>query len=496
LRKIIDEQMKIGEVDISNIKFDLKSRDEIPKLLMGLQSVYSNKEIRSKVFKELKNTIPKKISKTTGRPGMELWKILVLGTLRLNCNWDFDKLKEMADNHATLREMLGHVKWIDTKEYPLQTLKDNISLFTPEILDKINEIVVDYGHSLKKKVEELKGRCDSFVVESNVHYPTDTNLLFDAVRKSVFLTADIFKKQKINTWRQSKSLIQKLKNNLRQFQKMKHSNSKDETTKQKRKDEIKAVCKNYTNQAETLLKRVLGDIKKIREKATDIKLESALADIIKFTDYGERLVGLIIRRVISEEKIPHEEKFFSIFEEYTEWISKGKAGVPQELGLKVCIIEDQFGFILNHRIMQNEVDSDITVSFTEETRKLFPKLKSCSYDKGFWKPKNREFLNEIIDTVILPKKGKLSQKDKDIEFSDEFKCARKKHSAVESGINALENHGLDRCPDKGIKAFRRYISLAVLARNLQILGDMIQEKEAEKKKRSEKMKQVKRKQVA
>lgn len=496
MRKIIDDQMKIGEVDISNIKFDLKSRDEIPKLLMGLQSAYCNKEIRSKVFKELANTIPQKTSKTTGRPGMELWKILVFGTLRLNCNWDFDKLKEMADNHATLREMLGHVRWFDTKEYPLQTLKDNISLFTPEVLEKINKIVVDYGHSLKKKVEELKGRCDSFVVESNVHYPTDTNLLFDAVRKSVFLTADIFRKQKISTWRQSKSMIQKLKNNLRKFQKMKHSNSKDEIIKQKRKDKIKSVCKNYTNQAEALLKRVLGDIEKIREKGTDIKLELALADIIKFTDYGERLVDLIIRRVVSEETIPHEEKFFSLFEEYTEWISKGKAGVPQELGLKVCIIEDQFGFILNHRIMQNEVDSDITVSFTEETKKLFPKLRSCSYDKGFWKPENRDFLNTIIDAVILPKKGKLSQKDKDIEFSDEFKSARKKHSAVESGINALENHGLDRCPDKGIKAFRRYISLAILARNLQILGDIIQKKEVEKKKRFEKMKQIKKRLVA
>jgi len=112
------------------------------------------------------------------------------------------------------------------------------------------------------------------------------------------------------------------------------------------------------------------------------------------------------------------------------------------------------------------------------------------------KPKNRDSLNTIIDTVILPKKGKLSQKDKDIEFSDKFKVARKKHSALELGINALENNGLDRCPDKGIKAFRRYISLAVLARNLQILGDIIQTKEAEKKKRSEKMKQIKKRLAA
>ena len=151
MRKIIDNQMKIGEVDISGIEFDLKSRDEIPKLLMGLQAIYCNKEIRDKVFNVLKNAMPKNISMTTGRHGMELWKILVLGTLRLNCNWDFDKLKEIADNHATLREMLGHVKWLDTTKYPLQTLKDNISLFSPEILEEINTIVIDYGHCILKK---------------------------------------------------------------------------------------------------------------------------------------------------------------------------------------------------------------------------------------------------------------------------------------------------------------------------------------------------------
>ena len=77
-------------------------------------------------------------------------------------------------------------------------------------------------------------------------------------------------------------------------------------------------------------------------------------------------------------------------------------------------------------------------------------------------------------------------------LADDFKKVRKKHSAVESGMNALENHGLDRCPDKGLKAFKRYISFAVLARNLQILGNSVQEKEVLRKKRSDKMKLVKR----
>ena len=152
MRKVIDAQMQFGQVDISAIEFDLRSRDEIPKLLMGLQYIYCTDEIRSEVFKILQEMIPAGTDPQNGRPGMELWKILVLGTLRLNCNWDYDKVKEIADNHLTLRLMLGHGGgWEDEYRYPIQTIRDNVSLFTPEILDRINRTVVRAGHNLVKK---------------------------------------------------------------------------------------------------------------------------------------------------------------------------------------------------------------------------------------------------------------------------------------------------------------------------------------------------------
>ena len=123
----------VGKIDIAEIEFDLKSRDEIPKVLMGLQYLYCNEEIKKEVFDKLKEAIPPTVSFYNGRPGMDLWKTLVLAILRLNCNWDYDKLKEIADNHLTLRLMLGHDRMDDTR-YPLQTLKDNIKLFSPGIL--------------------------------------------------------------------------------------------------------------------------------------------------------------------------------------------------------------------------------------------------------------------------------------------------------------------------------------------------------------------------
>lgn len=145
--------MTFGQTPIEAIKLDLRSRDEIPKLLLGLQHIYCNNELRQAVFDILETLTPEGINSKNGRPGMDLWKILVMGTIRLNCNWDYDKLQEIANNHKTIRQMLGHGMMDDDKTYPLQTLKDNVSLLTPEVLDEINTLVVKEGHKLlvKKK---------------------------------------------------------------------------------------------------------------------------------------------------------------------------------------------------------------------------------------------------------------------------------------------------------------------------------------------------------
>ena len=154
MRKIIENQIQLGEVDISTIKFDLRSRDDIPKLLMGLQYIYGDIKLRDQVFEILEEIIPEGVNINNGRPGMHLWRILVLGTLRLSCNWDYDRLREMANHHGKIREMLGHGLKDKDYVYSLQTLKDNIGLFTPEILDKINQIAVAAGHDFLSKILE------------------------------------------------------------------------------------------------------------------------------------------------------------------------------------------------------------------------------------------------------------------------------------------------------------------------------------------------------
>ena len=490
MRKVIQEQMKFGEVAISDIEFDVRSRDEIPKLLMGLQEVYCNLAVRRQVFEVLVNLVPKGINSNKGRRGMDLWKILVLGVLRLICNWDYDKLKEIADNHKTVRLMLGHSKMDDDFCYALQTLKDNVSMFTPEILDKINQIVVKHGHKVigKQPDQKLNASCDSFVLETDVHYPTDINLLFDAMRKTIVLIMTLCDQLGLPGWRKGLDNLKKVKRLFRKAQQLKRSTSKNDSKKAKREQLIIDAHLAYLDLARALVEKAKESLLSI--SSSDIVVALKIAEINRYISHAERQMDQIRRRVVEGETIPHNEKVFSIFEEHTEWISKGKAGVSQELGLKVCIVKDQFGFILHHRVMQNETDDQIAVPIIQETKDRFMDLSRCSFDKGFHSKSNQLKLQEILDNVVLPRKGKLSAINQEIENSEEFREARRKHSAVESSINALENHGLDRCRDHGIKGFKRYVGLAVLARNLQILGHVIQQKELKRVQRFERKRKL------
>ena len=489
MRTIINQQKQLGEVEIAKIQFDPKSRDDIPQILIGLQHIYTSHSLREKVFKILTEVIPNRVGKeeekassVLGRPGMEQWKILVLGVLRLGLNADYDRIHELANQHKTLRQMLGHGDF-DQHFYQLQTLKDNLRLFTPEILDRINIEVVREGHQLLKKTpeENLAARCDSFVVETSVHFPTDINLLYDAIRKMIEECSKLSQTNGLNGWRQSKYNIRQFKKAYRKVQKLKHSTSKDETKKKVKEEEIRKEHENYINQAEEYLN-------KAKETSEEIfKLyqldETKIIPLNDYIGHAERQCDQIRRRVLQGEKIPHEEKILSIFEPHTEWISKGKAGVPVELGVKVCILEDSLRFILHHEIMEKQTDDQVAVKMVTEGQARFPNLSIVSLDKGFHSPENQTELKKHLDKVILPKKGRLNQTEKKRETDPEFILLRHQHSAVESAINALEVHGLDKCPDHGVEGFKRYVSLAVLARNIQRLGAVIQEQKIERENR-------------
>ena len=133
--------------------------------------------------------------------------------------------------------------------------------------------------------------------------------------------------------------------------------------------------------------------------------------------------------------------------------------------------------------MQKQKDAEQVKPLLDRIKQQHPytKIYSHSFDKGFYSKDNYQTVQQAnIENIILPKKGKLNQEDKQRENEKTFKALRNKHSAIESNINMLEHHGLNRCVDKGFNGYKRYVGLSILAYNLHILGNHLIAQEIEK----------------
>lgn len=221
---------------IEDVKIDERSRDQFPKILAALQYIFITPKLNQAVFEILERHILGG-KKATGRLGMSLWEIFVMGVTRLNLDIDYDRLQDMVNNHSALRGILG----IDTKQvfgegkyYPLQTIKDNVWLLSEEMLAEINEVLVKAGHTLKKNEGEgdikLEVKTDSYAVEKNVHFPTDLNLLWDCCRKSIDMIILILGISNIlSGWRKHNYNRKKIKKAYRRAAKIHHQNKREES---------------------------------------------------------------------------------------------------------------------------------------------------------------------------------------------------------------------------------------------------------------------------
>ena len=306
--------------------------------------------------------------------------------------------------------------------------------------------------------------------DTDVHFPTDINLLWDAVRKVLTLTHRLSSEHNLSGWRQTKYNVREIKKLFRRVQKERDRNKKSCSCLAATRHYLDE-CARYFNRASDTILLVGGD-KEIR----------------RFINHGKRQISQIYRRCFLGKSIDPSEKVYSLFEAHTEWIVKGKAGIAQELGVRVCIVQSEHGFILHHRIMEHESEKDVALPIVKETKRLYKGFSGCSFDKGFHSPENQKDLKTILDTCVLPKKGKLSGEQRAWQQSDEFKRRRCQHAAVESAISALENHSLDRCCDFGLDGFCRYVALAIIARNIQLLGSILQQQELKKLDRQRKKK--------
>ena len=304
----------------------------------------------------------------------------------------------------------------------------------------------------------MRGRADSFCVETDVHHPTDLNLLWDSMRCTVRHAGRLAGIMSIGGWRQHGNVTGNIRTAFHRVR-----TSKRAKRSPGRVEDYLAQCEKYLARARETLGQAEG-------RAVPPRAVAEMEKVKHFMRHAERQIDQIRRRVLQGESIPHGEKVFSIFEEHTRWVVKGKAGVPQELGVPVCVLEDQYRFILNHRVLWQEHDVDCAVGLVEQTQSEYPELRACSLDKGFHSPGNQRRLAELLDECTLPVTGHRNAESRERESLEWFRSARRQHPAIESAINHLEHCGLNRVRSHGRAEFARTVSLSVLSANLKRLG--------------------------
>ena len=479
MRNRFEQQYSIGHRLIKDTPINPKGKGKLEDLIAALKAIYCNEEYNQRIFNVLENYLVKG-KKRTGRKGMDLWNIFVLSQVRLCLNTSYEWIHNLANNHLAIRWLMGVETEYGFKriEFSYQNIYDNVNLISDEMVKQINSIVLEFGHGevfKKKETAALRLKTDSFVVESNVHFPTDNNLLWDSARKSIDMVHKFLEKyENIKSWRKIKNWRSELKGLMRELGKASASGGKGKELR------VRAAACKYIKKAQAFYFKLEQGL-----PTFPINDDQDLVLIITLEYFMQLLskhIDLVNRRIIKEETIPHEEKMFSIFETYTEWIKKGKARPNVELGKKLAITTDQYDLIVDYQIMDQEQDRDIVISLADRLLAIY-KILSWSFDKGYWRKENKQLLQTEIPKIIMPKLGKRNRQEQEEESNRSFKRLKNKHSAIESNINELEHRGLDKCPDRGIKNYTRYIGLGVCAYNLKKIGAEIlkvQRKELER----------------
>ena len=219
MRKAFSGQQRLDSQGVLGVQLNLDCRDELIPILRALQHVYGRPELRDKILNLIAKDVNQDARDDVGREGMDYWQILVLAAVRLGCNLDYDKLQDLAEQHRALRHIMGVGDWDDENGFSWRRIRDNICQLKPATLEKISHLIVAEGHRQQPEAAK-QSRADTFVVETNIHWPTESTLIRDGIRKIIELCVLLAGVLKLGGWRQAAHLLKQVKRHSRNIERI------------------------------------------------------------------------------------------------------------------------------------------------------------------------------------------------------------------------------------------------------------------------------------
>jgi len=318
----------------------------------------------------------------------------------------------------------------------------------------------------EEKITAEKLRLDTTAYEANIHYPTDSSLLWDSYRTLARLMKDAADElrgvglaHRFHTKKVKKLALYITRN----------SDKKDKGVQRK----LKSTYRKLIERVKWIISA--GELAvQLLSLAMDIKAKTMAAELKRYLPIAKKITSQAERRVLNGEQVPSAEKVFSLFEDHTELIKRGKAGKPIEFGHKVLLVETGEKFIIHYETMPKQrADKDLIQDSLNAHGKVFGSRPAVlAGDKGFYESREQiKDLSKKVETVSICKKGRRTAEEDERESTEEFKSGQRFRAGIEGTISALKRaFKLSKCLYKGFKNFASSVGCAVFCHNLVTLA--------------------------
>lgn len=403
-------------------------------------------------------------SHTRGRwqtPAEIVLRLLLLKHIR---NWSYDVLEREVRANLVYRDFsrVGLNKVPDAK-----TLARIGQALDGEVIAELHRRLVELARD-KGVVEGNKMRVDTTVVETNIHYPTDSGLLGDGARvltrtmKRIEKQAGKLKRRVRDRTRSVNRRVRAIALSARQ------KGSQGEERRKQQYRELLKLSRQILNDAQRVIAEVEDQGRRSKRRLQP--LTTALTE----TSAGVRQVIRQTKARVLQGITQWPDKIVSLFEPHTEIIRKGKASKPTEFGKLVQIQEAENQIVTHYEVFEKRPsDRELLTASVEAHERVLRRVPHLvAADAGFWSQKQEQAVREKgVRWISVPNRATRSADRKELERSRWFKKAQAWRTGCEGRISVLKRrHGLNRCRYHGVEGMKRWVGLGVIADNLINIG--------------------------
>ena len=454
------------QISFADLEFLSQGIQLDPVLEQILEFVTRNAALVETVRQQLDDGLKKP---QTGRRGLNAEQTILSLILMRVKNWDYRELAEHIVDGYTLRQFTRFNSNPVPKHDAFNRAHNRL---TPALVERINDLVI--ATAVEAKLEDGNAlRVDSTVVETNIHWPTDATLLWDAVR---VLTRLIGRLREI-AGKDVPRFPNRKRSARRRMQKLQRM-----TAAQRESQQISTYRQLLAITQEVLGNARLSVDATARSGGTNLALAVVIDTLRKeirgICRLADQVVDQARRRVLYGEQVPTGEKIYSIFEPHTDLIKRGKTNKPIEFGHKVFLAESAHGLITQYRVLDGNPSDENHVSTSLDNHKnMFGSApETYATDRGFHNLSNEKVCRDAgVTSPSIPQRGGQKTPERAAaEKTPAFKQAQRFRAGIEGTISVLlRGRGMRRCLGRGKQRFELLIGAVVLTNNLMRIARLL-----------------------